>query len=249
MKHKLYLETWCFIKYNYIHIMKLIILITLIQISVDSILLSKQSEFILMNNHSNMSVKEIFSQISTNQRYTLIQTLILNNILKIFINTILYIDILLLLKAVTKKIKYCYNFLNFVKSSVLLFPKLSLLIFCNTLFIQIGLVLLLIPGIIIAILTSLSPIILINKNNFSVIKSIYTSVIISCFNIHLITPIILMWFVIKIIISIIWIQYVNTWDLLIKILLIGLGHFISLTVLVFLHFLYFKIKNNTQLII
>lgn len=243
MIHRLQLETWNFIQSYYVDLIKLILIITAIQISVDYFCISKIFEFIFINNYPNISMQEIFNYLSINQRHTLIQACIINNIFKIFINAILCVSILTMLKLITNNTICRFDLFDLVKPSILFFPKLLLLIFYNTLFIQLGLLLVLIPGIIIAILTSLSMIILIHENT-SVIESIYKSIKISFFNINLIAPIILLWFLIKTIVAMIWIQYINEWSIVLKICLNSIIHLMSIIVLIYLYRLYILLKKN-----
>lgn len=242
MIRKLYLDTWYYIRFNYVYIIKIIIIITSVQVGLDHFFLLKKSELIFINNDSNISINDLFNQLSENQRYTLIKIFIISNIFKIFINTTLCISILTMLQLTTNNANYNFNSSNLIKKSVLFFPKLLLLIFYNTLFIQLGLLLALIPGVIVAILTSLSPIVIINDNT-AIIKAIQNSVKISIVHIHLIAPAILLWFLIKIIIAIIWIQCVGQWIFFIKTLLNGIDYLVSIILLIYLYHLYINIKK------
>ncbi|MCV2525741.1 MAG: YciC family protein [Candidatus Lightella neohaematopini] len=188
-----------FIRNQFYNIMMLVLVVSILNTLISYILISFNEKLLLSNiivKHGNLNLHQFIQQLSLEQQYLLLKVSIVNTITNLINNILIISGILTIIKILK------YNSKEQIKKilfSLLIkkLPKLIVLIFLLTIIIQFGL-LLIIPGIILMIVLSFSPIILF-INKISISKSIYNSIIISINNFKLVYPIIILWFVIKII--------------------------------------------------
>ncbi|MCV2528566.1 MAG: YciC family protein [Candidatus Lightella neohaematopini] len=188
-----------FIRNQFYNIMMLVLVVSILNTLISYILISFNEKLLLSNiiiEHSNLSLHQFIQQLSLEQQYLLLKVSIINTITNLINNIFIISGILTIIKILKCNSKEQIKKILF---SLLIkkLPKLIVLIFLLTIIIQFGL-LLIIPGIILMIVLSFSPIILFT-NKISISKSIYNSIIISINNFKLVYPIIILWFVIKII--------------------------------------------------
>ncbi|XBC43554.1 MAG: YciC family protein [Buchnera aphidicola (Meitanaphis flavogallis)] len=93
-------------------------------------------------------------------------------------------------------------FLQLKPTNLFLFLNLFALILVNTVIIQIGLISLVLPGIILVILLSLSPIVLI-VNNTTIIQSIASSIKITLCHAKIVFPAVILWLFLKFIVLVV----------------------------------------------
>ncbi|XBC38418.1 MAG: YciC family protein [Buchnera aphidicola (Floraphis choui)] len=198
--NSLYCDTISFFKKKWL----IILIITFFSSSITSIL---DNIFAL-----HLNILTIFYEFKTNHYHSLfdfIQTLtpdqqrqlLLFSIIKLcssLIGNTFLISILTIFIQFTSLKKENF-FLELKRTNPYLFMSVFLLILINTIVIQLGLVLLIVPGIIFFILLSLSPIILI-INNTTITKSIIDSIQITLNNFKVVSPAIIIWIFLKLII-------------------------------------------------
>ncbi|URJ23755.1 YciC family protein [Blochmannia endosymbiont of Camponotus sp.] len=237
-------DVLCFIRNYYINITTLIFATTLMQASLDYILLPKTEDLIFMHNFINRSLQDIIKELSSDQQYILLKLSAANSISKLLSSTFLFGSILTMLHVLstTDKNNQSFNIINIIKSAIPMFPKLLLLIFYTTLCIQLGLMIAIVPGILLTIIISLTPII-ITTNNISIMEAIRLSIKVSYRNIYLTTPPILLWFLMKTIFILIYIHYFHSWIFIVKILINSTNNILSVIILIYLYRLYMIIRR------
>ncbi|URJ30391.1 YciC family protein [Candidatus Blochmannia vicinus (nom. nud.)] len=233
---------------NFIHnyctkITILILITTLIQACLDYIFLPKQEELIFMNNFVGIGLHNVIKELSVDQQCILFRLSAANSISKILSSTFLFGNILTMLHLIstTNESNQHLNIGNIIASAMLIFPKFLLLIFCTTLFVQLGLIIAIIPGIALAIIISLTPVIVIT-DNLPIMDAIYLSIKISYRNFHLITPPILLWFLIKTILMSMLFHHHYYWIFITKIFVNSFNNALSVIILIYLYRLYMIIK-------
>ncbi|WP_331828149.1 YciC family protein [Candidatus Blochmannia sp. SNP] len=221
----------------------LILITTLIQVCLDYVLLPKQEELIFMNNFIGIGLRNVIKELSADQQYILFKLSAANGISKMLSSTFLFGSILTMLHLIstTNKNNQHLNIGNIITSTILIFPKFLLLIFYTTLFVQLGLMTAIIPGILLAIIISLTPVIIIT-DNLPIMESICLSIKISSRNFHLITPPILLWFLIKTMLILILFHHYDYWICITKILVNSLSNALSVIILIYLYRLYMLVK-------
>ncbi|URJ32472.1 YciC family protein [Blochmannia endosymbiont of Camponotus sp.] len=237
-------DVLCFIRNYYINITTLIFATTLMQASLDYILLPNTEDLIFMHNFINRSLQDIIKELSSDQQYILLKLSAANSISKLLSSTFLFGSILTMLHVLstTDKNNQSFNIINIIKSAIPMFPKLLLLIFYTTLCIQLGLMIAIVPGILLTIIISLTPII-ITTNNISIMEAIRLSIKVSYRNIYLTTPPILLWFLMKTIFILIYIHYFHSWIFIVKILINSTNNILSVIILIYLYRLYMIIRT------
>ncbi|MCV2508745.1 MAG: YciC family protein [Candidatus Lightella neohaematopini] len=200
----IYFDVTNFIRNQFYNIMMLVLIVSIINTLINHTLISFNEKLLLNNiiiEHGNLNLNQFIQQLSSEQQHLLLKVSIINTITNL-INNILIISGMLIMIDILKytKKEQIVKILIFFLTKKL--PRLSILIFLLTIIIQFGLLLLVIPGVILTILLSFSPIILFT-NQVSISKSIYNSIIFGINNFKLVYPIILLWLIIKMVLLII----------------------------------------------
>ncbi|QCI23815.1 UPF0259 family protein [Buchnera aphidicola (Macrosiphoniella sanborni)] len=158
---------------------------------------------IIENNNfiSTNSLLDLINNMNLHQKYALFKYSILKIMILLISKTILLGSIIILISNLSKNkresiISLIYSFFSFA-------PSLFILNFLNVIMIQLGFVLLIIPGILLSIILPLSPIILFFKK-YSLIDSIRISIDLSWKNVKLIGPAVLFWMLSKFFLTILF---------------------------------------------
>ncbi|UDG79471.1 hypothetical protein F7X37_00458 [Candidatus Ecksteinia adelgidicola] len=198
-----------------------------------------------IQNHSlilsSMDMREFIQTIQPYQQLALIKTTITVMFLRL-INYVFLIGGMITLLQTSSQKKHISVFCAVINSTSIL-PRLLVLLFvCNT-FIQIGLRLFIVPGIIITLIFLLASIImsLEKKNIFTSIKSSCTLIFV---NIRLITPIMMFFLLIKMILYMLN-QHLSFNLNAMNLILTTLNHLLSTLLLIYLFRLYMLLKGNT----
>ncbi|MCV2526233.1 MAG: YciC family protein [Candidatus Lightella neohaematopini] len=194
----IYFDVINFVRNQFYNIMMLVLIVSILNTLVNHILISFNEKLLLNNiiiEHGNLNLNQFIQQLSSEQQHLILKVSIINTITNLINNIFIISGILIIIDILkcTKKEQIIKILIFFLTKKL---PKLSILIFLLTIIIQFGLLLLIIPGIILIILLSFSPIILFT-NQISISKSIYNSIIFSINNFKLVYPIILLWIIIK----------------------------------------------------
>ncbi|MCV2525256.1 MAG: YciC family protein [Candidatus Lightella neohaematopini] len=194
----IYFDVINFVRNQFYNIMMLVLIVSILNTLVNHILISFNEKLLLNNiiiEHGNLNLNQFIQQLSSEQQHLILKVSIINTITNLINNIFIISGILIIIDILkyTKKEQIIKILIFFLTKKL---PKLSILIFLLTIIIQFGLLLLIIPGIILTILLSFSPIILFT-NQISIGKSIYSSIIFSVNNFKLVYPIILLWIIIK----------------------------------------------------
>ncbi|MCV2502420.1 MAG: YciC family protein [Candidatus Lightella neohaematopini] len=196
----IYFDVINFVRNQFYNIMMLVLIVSILNTSINHVLISFNEKLLLNNiiiEHGNLNLNQFIQQLSSEQQHLLLKISIINTVTNL-INNIFIIGGVLIIIDVLKYTKKEQIIKILIFSLTKKLPKLSILIFLLTIVIQFGLLLLVIPGIILIILLSFSPVILFT-NQISISKSIYNSIIFSINNFKLVYPIILLWLIIKMI--------------------------------------------------
>ncbi|AKC32062.1 YciC family protein [Candidatus Pantoea carbekii] len=193
----LYSDTKNFFRNELMTILMLVLLTSLISAIIAHVLTYDTDTLYLLNqsNNENISLFSAFKNMSSEQQRMLLYISAVGTFIDLISNTIL-IGGMLSLISLSYKDKIT-NVIEVIKVSIPLLPKLSLQLFIITFLIQLGLALLVIPGIILMFLLSLSPVILAVEKT-SIIVAIRSSIPCAWKYIKLISPAISLWMLSKI---------------------------------------------------
>lgn len=191
--NQLYYDTFNF----FYHKIKLILTISIISALITSnidyyIVPDIKSIYMFCLNKSNNthSIINIVQDITPEQQTVLFKYSIIRSITSLIGNTFLVFSMVMLINIVS--LKKLTNYDLIYKEFIFILPHLFLLMLLITGIVQCGFILLVIPGVLLCILLSLSPIILI-KEKVNILTSLKKSYKITSSYIRILTPSIIIW--------------------------------------------------------
>ncbi|HDL8284141.1 TPA: UPF0259 family protein [Yersinia enterocolitica] len=201
-----------------------------------SILSSTESDFA---SSGNLSITELVAQLTPEQQIILLKVSAAATFSALVGNVLLVGGMLTLISMVSQGRRV--SALQAIGISVPILPRLLLLMFIGTLLIQLGITLFIVPGIIIAVALSLSPII-VSTEKMGVFAAMKTSVKLAFANVRLIIPAMMLWIAAKLIL----LYLVNHLTVLptpiASVVLSALSNLVSALLLVYLFRLYMLLR-------
>lgn len=201
-----------------------------------SILSSTESDFA---SSGNLSITELVAQLTPEQQIILLKVSAAATFSALVGNVLLVGGMLTLISMVSQGRRV--SALQAIGISLPILPRLLLLMFIGTLLIQLGITLFIVPGIIIAVALSLSPII-VSTEKMGVFAAMKTSVKLAFANVRLIIPAMMLWIAAKLIL----LYLVNHLTILptpiASVVLSALSNLVSALLLVYLFRLYMLLR-------
>ncbi|EKN3732666.1 TPA: YciC family protein [Yersinia enterocolitica] len=201
-----------------------------------SILSSTESDFA---SSGNLSITELVAQLTPEQQIILLKVSAAATFSALVGNVLLVGGMLTLISMVSQGRRV--SALQAMGISLPILPRLLLLMFIGTLLIQLGITLFIVPGIIIAVALSLSPII-VSTEKMGVFAAMKTSVKLAFANVRLIIPAMMLWIAAKLIL----LYLVNHLTVLptpiASVVLSALSNLVSALLLVYLFRLYMLLR-------
>ncbi|UVK79002.1 MAG: putative inner membrane protein [Sodalis sp. Ffu] len=193
-----------------------------------------------MGNTAGMTFQQIVGQMSVDQQRILLKASVAGTFASLVGNVLLASGLLTMIRLVSNH--QPVSVLLSIGLSAPLLPRLLLLIFLTTLLVQLGLLLLL-PGVLLAIAFSLAPIIA-TSDNLGAIKSMRLSSKLAYANIRLIAPAVLFWLLAKAVVLLLAMQFTMVSNLVSAVLLSVLSNLISALLLIYLYRLYMLLRED-----
>ncbi|CUX95953.1 hypothetical protein FVIR_GE00148 [Candidatus Gullanella endobia] len=190
---------------------------------------------------TDVTLQQLVQKLSLEKKLVLLKASIIAIFSGLISNILLVGGLLSMIHQISNR-KYI-GLLHAIFLLVPLLPRLMLLIFITTLLVKLGLLLIIIPGIFLAIVFSLAPIIIIS-DNLDVIKSMCLSASIASNNFRLLIPAIFFWFLAKTALLLMSTQFSFLSSLVTAILLNSLNNLISSLLLIYLYRLYMLLQKN-----
>ncbi|HEI6975033.1 TPA: UPF0259 family protein [Yersinia enterocolitica] len=201
-----------------------------------SILSSTESDFA---SSGNLSITELVAQLTPEQQIILLKVSAAATFSALVGNVLLVGGMLTLISMVSQGRRV--SALQAIGISLPILPRLLLLMFIGTLLIQLGITLFIVPGIIIAVALSLSPII-VSTEKMGVFAAMKTSVKLAFANVRLLIPAMMLWIAAKLIL----LYLVNHLTVLptpiASVVLSALSNLVSALLLVYLFRLYMLLR-------
>ncbi|WP_367680686.1 YciC family protein [Candidatus Fukatsuia anoeciicola] len=188
-----------------------------------------------------VGIKEIARSMTPEQQMILLKLSAVTAFSTLLGNVLLIGTMLSLMILVSQG--YHVNVWQIVIFSLSTLPRLSLLIFICTLFIQFGLTLFILPGIVIALAVSLTPMIITNKK-IRISTVIKSSAKLAFTNMRLIAPTMILWFSAKLLLLLLISYIVISTPIIIDIILSTLDNLLSALLLVYLFRLHMLLHNS-----
>lgn len=245
MVSTLYHDMLNFFRNQFTNIIILVLLTSSISVVLDSMLLPGHEQLMSiginaeMNNTAGMNLKQIIEQLSVEQQLILLKISTAGTFANLVGNVLLAGGLLNMISLVSNR--QSASVLRSILLSVPVLPRLSLLIFLTTLLVQLGLLLLL-PGVLLAIAFSLAPVIAI-IDNLGVVRSMHLSIELAYNNIRLIAPAVLFWLLVKAVLLLLAVPFTMNSILVATILFNIFSNLISSLLLIYLYRLYMLLRH------
>ncbi|HEN3278959.1 TPA: UPF0259 family protein [Yersinia enterocolitica] len=201
-----------------------------------SILSSTESDFA---SSGNLSITELVAQLTPEQQIILLKVSAAATFSALVGNVLLVGGMLTLISMVSQGRRV--SALQAIGISVPILPRLLLLMFIGTLLIQLGITLFIVPGIIIAVALSLSPII-VSTEKMGVFAAMKTSVKLAFANVRLIIPAMMLWIAAKLILLYLVNHLTALPTPIASVVLSALSNLVSALLLVYLFRLYMLLR-------
>ncbi|TKI08139.1 YciC family protein [Martelella alba] len=194
-----------------------------------------------LSDSANMSLQELVQQLSPEQQKILLKASAAGTFAGLMGNVILAGGLLTMIRLVSKR--QSVSVIRAIGLSAPVLPRLLLLIFVTTLLVQLGLLLIVVPGVLLAIAFSLAPIIAASEN-LGIFKSMRLSSKMAFANLRLVTPAVVAWLLAKAVVLLLASQFTQVSSLLSAVLLNGLSNFVSALLLIYLYRLYMLLRQD-----
>ncbi|WP_174849616.1 YciC family protein [Yersinia artesiana] len=201
-----------------------------------SILSSTESDFA---SSGNISITELVAQLTPEQQIILLKVSAAATFSALVGNVLLVGGMLTLISMVSQGRRV--SALQAIGISLPILPRLLLLMFIGTLLIQLGITLFIVPGIIIAVALSLSPII-VSTEKMGVFAAMKTSVKLAFANVRLIIPAMMLWIAAKLILLYLVNHLTALPTPIASVVLASLSNLVSALLLVYLFRLYMLLR-------
>ncbi len=200
----------------------------------------------LTSSGRNTSISEIVSQMTPEQQMVLLKVSAVATFSALVGNVLLIGGLLTLISMVSTGRRI--SALQAIGLSLPILPRLLLLIFISTLLIQLGLTMFIVPGVVLAVALSLSPVI-ITTERIGVFAAIKASTTLAFANIRLIVPAMMLWITTKLILLYLVSHLTILPTTIATVVLSALSNLVSALLLVYLFRLYMLLRPGTSAVI
>lgn len=192
-----------------------------------------------MDDTADISLQQFVQEMSVEQKHVLLKASAAGTLTGLVGNVLLAGGLLTMIRLISNR--QPVSVFRIISLSAPFLPRLLLLIFLTTLLVQVGLLLIIVPGILLAIAFSLAPIIA-TSDNLGAIKSMRLSATLAFSNLRLLAPAVLFWLLTKAAVLLLVTQFTLASSLMVVVLLNGLSNLISALLLIYLYRLYMLLQ-------
>ncbi len=245
--NSLYRDTFNFLRNNAASILSLTLLSALITIIFNQIFSPDNAQLEILNaaetnfSQANLSIREIVQQMTHEQQVVLLKVSLTATLSSLAGNVFLTATMLMLVSLTSQGRPA--SALQAVSNAIPVLPGLLVLMLIITLLTQLGLTLFIIPGIMIAVILSLAPVILINGKT-GVIAAIKASAALAFAHMRLIIPVIILWLTAKLFLLFLVKYLTALTPIIIALTLSIINNIISALLLVYLFRLYMLLHKQ-----
>ncbi|CAD6509066.1 YciC family protein [Candidatus Profftia tarda] len=244
---RLYLDTLNFFRHQFSTLCLLVLFTTLISLILNQLFTMGGADLSIFSGlHSSltedMNWREIIKEMTPEQHIVLLKLSIAASLSGLIGNVVLLGGMLVLIPLISTGNDISAS--RVIYGSVLILPRLLLLMFLCTLMVQVGATLFIVPGIVLAVGLSMAPLI-IYREGLGIFSAIYSSFHLAFANVSLISPAIMLWFALKLVIML-FLRSIPVLHPMIIMFIMGLfNHFVSTLLIIYLSRLYMLLKQNT----
>ncbi|OWS74681.1 hypothetical protein CBW22_16140 [Pantoea sp. VS1] len=237
----LYRDTGNFLRHQLVTIVLMALLTSFITVIVGHALTPGEDQLSLLSqtDSSASSLFEIVQNMSPDQQRILLRASAAGTFAALIGNTLLLGGMLCLLPMVSSGQRV--SALRAIGASAPLLPKLLVQTFLITLLIQLGFMVLMVPGVILAILLSLAPVMLASEK-MGIFSAMRASMRLAWKNIKVIAPAIILWLLAKIALMFFFSSLTVLPANIASVVLNALGNLVSAILIIYLYRLYMLLR-------
>ncbi|AEW44533.1 hypothetical protein SCc_381 [Serratia symbiotica str. 'Cinara cedri'] len=189
---------------------------------------------------TSLSIQEFINQITPEQQIILLQASAAATFSALVGKALLVSGVLTLLRLVSQG--QCPSMLSVIGASIPVLPRLMIMLFICSLLIQLGIRLLVVPGVIMALAFSLSSVIM-TTDQKGILASIKSSYKMAFDNVRIIAPAMIIWLVAKLLILLIFSYLPSFVPNITNLVFTTLSNLISTLLLIYLFRLYMLLRS------
>nr|WP_278428386.1 YciC family protein [Pantoea dispersa] len=237
----LYRDTGNFLRHQLVTIVLMALLTSFITVIVGHALTPGEDQLSLLSqtDSSASSLFEIVQNMSPDQQRILLRASAAGTFAALIGNTLLLGGMLCLLPMVSSGQRV--SALRAIGASAPLLPKLLVQTFLITLLVQLGFMVLMVPGVILAILLSLAPVMLASEK-MGIFSAMLASMRLAWKNIKVIAPAIILWLLAKIALMFFFSSLTVLPANIASVVLNALGNLVSTILIIYLYRLYMLLR-------
>lgn len=244
----LYRDTMNFTRHQLVTLLLMSLLTALITVLLNQALIPGQEQLQLLNNvggdlssTATLGLQDLIAQMTPEQQMVLLKVSAAGTFSALLGNTLLTGGVLTLVRQVSDGQRL--SALRAIGASAPLFLRLFFLILVGTLLVQLGMLLLIIPGMLLAIAVSLSPVIAVVENK-GLFASLRASAKMAYANLKLVAPAVLFWLLAKIALLMLVARLPFSSPTVMAVIMNGISNLISAIFLIYLFRLYMLLRQQ-----